>query len=424
MGPPRLSLAMALPLSVWQDHLTPWLSRVEAARLRGACKALREVMDECPVELGRVYAEDLNAALTCFPAAQSFEMVLEGWSPSVEEGEVVELLRRHGGTFKRITTFGLDAEELYAPAVRAGALPRLTHFKMTPSDPEHRQWLSDGRLRLLEEVHVDMEDAESVTALEHLRHLPHLRSLRLQVLRAPTAKAVFPAFIPPSLKILILDRLGAPLVESLLGQLPSMLRGSGAGLEEITIISAVKTRAKGGAALACVLQACSSTLKGLCLLSAYTSTCILHPDFASNVASGLVSCCERLERLEVPWGVFKCLPPTCPAFKRLTQLCLNNDAATIRLTSPVWARMARGLVPAIADLSLDVHRLSWEPPDGKEWVLPAGECLGGCCGHAQAADPPRPIPVRASSSSRGLPRAGRGDRQAAAPQLPVVGRVP
>jgi hypothetical protein len=32
--PPRLSLATALPLSVWQDHLTPRLSRVEAARLR------------------------------------------------------------------------------------------------------------------------------------------------------------------------------------------------------------------------------------------------------------------------------------------------------------------------------------------------------------------------------------------------------
>jgi hypothetical protein len=85
--PRRLSLVTALPLSVWQDHLVPMLSSKEANLLRGVCKALRGVMDECPVELGDVRAEKLKAALTCFPAAQSLARRLPWPLRAAEESE-------------------------------------------------------------------------------------------------------------------------------------------------------------------------------------------------------------------------------------------------------------------------------------------------------------------------------------------------
>jgi hypothetical protein len=85
-----------------------------------------------------------------------------------------------------------------------------------------------------------------------------------------------------------------------------------------------------------------------------------------------VSCCEGLERLEVPWGVFESLPPTCPAFKRLTQLHLTNWVGGIDLSSPVWERVGSGLLPALADLSICCKRLWWvrdEEGDGGECLL-------------------------------------------------------
>jgi hypothetical protein len=116
---PRLSLATALPLSVWQDHLTPCLSVVAAARLRDVCKALRGVVDECPIKLGRVMGGwRVKAALTCFPAAQSMDLVLnEKEVRAADGGEWVELLRRHGGTLKRVAASGKRGEQRLDSAV-------------------------------------------------------------------------------------------------------------------------------------------------------------------------------------------------------------------------------------------------------------------------------------------------------------------
>jgi hypothetical protein len=41
---PPLSLATALPLTVWHEHIRPMLSVSEAARLRGSCKALKAMV--------------------------------------------------------------------------------------------------------------------------------------------------------------------------------------------------------------------------------------------------------------------------------------------------------------------------------------------------------------------------------------------
>jgi hypothetical protein len=344
-GPPRLSLATALPLSVWQDHLTPQLSRAEAVRLRGVCKALRGVMDECPVDVGalRTNVHMLQKAFKCFPATQSMDIIYRGVVPQ-----------------------GDGAEQLLEHAVRNSALLKLTYFKMKASDPEHGEWLSDGRLRQVEEVCVALRSADdSPASMQHLRQLPHLLGLTIQGLRAPTTKTVFPAFIPPSLKTLTLDCLHGPQLRSLLRQLPPTLQASGASLVELKVISAVKISEENGIALARVLQSCSSTLKDFCIIIAEVSQSIFEPDTASEVVLGLESCCEGLERLEVPWEIFKSLPPTCPTFVRLTHLTVKGDDAWIDLTSPVWDRVANGLLPALTDLHLEACMGLWW---GRNWA--------------------------------------------------------
>jgi hypothetical protein len=376
--PPCLSLATAVPLSVWQDHLTPWLSRVEAVRLRRVCKTLRGVMDECPVDLGAVRADVLADALTCFPAAPGVNMVVAKELPAARKSKLLKLLRQHGGTLKRVTAEEDRAKQLLYSAVRARALPKLTYFKMTASSTEHGQWLSDGRLRLLEEVHVELLIAEAFpSSMEHLRQLPHLRVLTIQGLRAPMPEAVFPAFIPSSLKTLTLDCLHRSQLESLLLQLPPMLQASGAGLEALQVISAVKISDESGVALARVLQSCSSTLKTFRIVHADVSRSILKPHCAEEVALGLVSC-GGLERLEMPWEIFKCLPPTCPTFTRLPHLTFRGDNAPIELTSPVWDRVTSGQLPALADFHLEGRKeLSFASGRGFSVFLCALEAVAG-----------------------------------------------
>jgi hypothetical protein len=330
---------------------------VEGVRLRVVCKALRGVVDECPTKLGRVYAEKLKAALTCFPAAQSLDMALDDPLPAAKEGEWVEMLRKHGATLKRVTPDDLDAEQLLWSAVRAGALPKLSYFDLTLADPVHRQLLTDGRLRMVEELLVATSGLggaeEHLRAFELLRQLSCLRSLKIEGERGREneVEATFHAFIPPSLKTLTLRYHQAPLLEALLRQLPSMLEASGAGLEEIRSCSDVRLSAESGAGLARVLHTCSATLKTLHISTSNPYIRDLYPAFRAKIAPGLVSCCEGLERLEVPWGSFKSLPPTCPPFTRLIRLDLD-EPGTISLTSPVWDRVASGLLPALTELSL------------------------------------------------------------------------
>jgi hypothetical protein len=325
--PPGLSLATSLPLSVWQDHLVPVLRRSEAARLRGVCKALRGVVGECPVELGRVMLYELEAALTCFPAAQSLLMVedtssvLSRSTYSAGMWREVWLLRKYGGSLKRVKTLWQGADELLLSAVQAGALPKLASFNLTLSDLRHRQLLSDGRLEQLLEIRVwasdvRRRDAEEphlypmgvrgepgrLAALEHLRRLPQLQRLALLGNRHP-GDVAFPPVIPPSLKALTLSGL-----ESLVRDLPSMLQTSGATLEEIELQDLNNLSAEGCAAIARALRTCSPTLRDVRIFTGSLGY-LFH---SHEVIPGLMSCCEGLERLRVPWGVFRRLPPTCP----------------------------------------------------------------------------------------------------------------
>jgi hypothetical protein len=306
---------MTLPVNVWQDHLAPYLWVEEAAQLRAVCRALRETMSECPVHLRTVQVKDLMTVLACFPAAPSLGLKSDEGFEAEEEAAIVEWLREHGGAIKRVIVSGLDVQGLLISAVRAGALPSLSYLYMWLGEPGFRDLLSDGLLGSIEKADVDvtsLADAEEIAALEHLQHLQRLRRLSLRVRGGGRREAALPRFIPPSLKDLELEVLPAESLESLLRDLPSILQASGARLEEIKVGPVGGLSAEGGAALARVLRACSSTLKRLTILP--VSDEVEGPSSASacssEVALGLVSCCEGLSTWSCR-GVSStaCLPP-------------------------------------------------------------------------------------------------------------------
>jgi hypothetical protein len=179
--------------------------------------------------------EDLEAALTCFPATESLTIMIDEPLAPAEESRLVELLRGHGGRSSAWRRVGGGRGRLLSSAVRAGALPNLTYFEFPsqgphpPADPVG--WHAAASRGGGRDDHPD--DEEQLAALEHLRRLPHLRRLSLTCARP--LEAAFPPFIPPSLKTLTSHIDADRPLESLLRELPSMLQASGASLEEIEI---------------------------------------------------------------------------------------------------------------------------------------------------------------------------------------------
>jgi hypothetical protein len=339
---------------VWHEHLRPLLSVREVTRLRIVCKSLKLLGRGWPMRLGWVRGEDLEAALTCFPAAEGFTMYYDEPLDPAEESRVVELLRAHGGTLKRVEAFNEVGERLLLSAVRAGALPNLTSIYLSLDSPDSREVLSGGILRFLEDVEVRIDDGEQVAVLEPLRLLPHLRCLSLE---CPDGVAAFPPFIPPSLKALIIEIKPSATPGSLPRELPSMLQASGACLELFEVRSPyVELTAQCGVAVARVLHRCSSTLKTVKLL---------HLAGGRELVPGLIRCCATLEVLHCRWDVFSALPATCPTFPRLTELHLEVHHGAVDLASRAWGVMAEGRLPALATLTVkDFRRL----PGGEGWV--------------------------------------------------------
>jgi hypothetical protein len=373
---PRPNLVTALPPSVWREHIAPALSGGEVAGLRVVCKALNALVREWPLRLGGVATRDLEAALTCFPATESLRIVGNNvvLAP-VREERVVELLRRHGGTLKRVTDDGLGSRGLLSSAVLAGALPNLTFTRLSLRYFQHWEILSSAMLGSVEEVDLTVglqpEERERFKALGHLRRLPLLRRLSLSCARRVTA--AFPPFIPPSLKSLVLIIDHTATLEALLRELPPMLQASGARLEEIDIRKPEQELSfEGGELLAPVLQECAGTLKTLKLGS-------LHgPErwgsaSPEGLAAGLTTCSSTLEVLHCPWAVFSALPVTCPTFPRLTELVLQRGpSVNIGASARVWDIMTSGRLPALVELS--VAGVPWDGL-GKCWAEEGGRRL-------------------------------------------------
>jgi hypothetical protein len=144
--PPRLSLATAMPLHVWQSHLTPLLYCRDAVRLRRVCKALRGVMGECPVKLRGVRLDQLEEALTCFPAAESLGLGNHPcwWLEPAEQKKAEQLLRAFGGRLKHVQANQGWGMQILVSAIRAGALPKLSFFKLYPRCSDQEQLLADS----------------------------------------------------------------------------------------------------------------------------------------------------------------------------------------------------------------------------------------------------------------------------------------
>jgi hypothetical protein len=361
---PLLNLVTSLPLSVWREHLRPVLPVKEVVRLRRVCKALKAMVTEWPMNLKHAWPSRLEPALRCFPATVSLTIVeLEPLAPA-EESRMVELLRGHGGTLKDVNAQGGGAERLLLSAVRAGALPKLTFFYFPLANPIHREILAGGTLGCLEQVTLSIKQAEHFAALEHLRRLPHLHTIYLKC--NGVQETTLPPFIPPTLKSLLLEVQPYANLESLLRQLPHVLRASGASLEEIGVDTYDETAVEFGAALAQVLRACSPTLKRLKLLCRWRY--ILSTACVAGLLPGLTSCCDTLEVLSCPWAVFSALPATCPTFPRLTKLHVPAGRdEEVDLASPGWEVMANGRLPALASIvigNVGKFRSSCHEPGG------------------------------------------------------------
>jgi hypothetical protein len=324
----------------------PMLSLKEAAGLRVVCKAMKGLVMEWPMSLGAPQVWDLEAVLTCFPATESFHVFYAyARRPPAEVSRMVEFMRGHGGTLKLVEVGWEGSRRLLSSAVLPGrgpAQPQLKNFELSPKDPVHRQLLSGGMLRLLEDVRVTfrMDEEEEVAALGHLRSLPHLR--RLELHSEKPGEAAFPAFIPPSLKSFFPHLYPLATLESLLRELPSMLQASGPSLEEIQTSMPVEV------SLAPVLRTCSSTLKTVKLMD---SSDRLRPECIPDLVPCLMSCCATLEALSCPWEIFSALPATCPTFPLLITLKLDCGPQDIPdCTTAAWDIMANGRLPALTSL--------------------------------------------------------------------------
>jgi hypothetical protein len=350
---PHLSLATALPLSVWQGHLVPSLLVVEAARLRAVCSALKGVVNECPMRLRMMTQYYLPRALACFPSLESLELAIVHDLEGAEEPKVLELVLQHGGNFRSVRPIGEAAERVVWSAVRSGALPRLTFYDLRFDKPDSVALLRDEKLGSVEwmEVMAYPLRAEDLAALGRLRDLQHLRTLFLNY--APAEESTVPPFIPPSLKWLYLSAAPVNQLESILRQLPPLLTRSGAALEQVEVGPIMGMSAEGGDALGRVLRTCSRSVKSISLQwasgnrddAAGTNACL------PGVMSGLRSCHEGLERLSLPFTIFKTFSPSFNSFTRLTKLSLHGGEI-VDFTSPVWGLVANGLLPKLAALEI------------------------------------------------------------------------
>jgi hypothetical protein len=316
------------------------------------CTALKVLVMGWPMRLLEDL-EEVEEVFACFPCTESFSVTFEEPLAPAEECRMVELLRGHGGTLKRVRSWGKGAKQLLSSAVQAGALPNLTQFDFFLEDPTHREILSGGMLPLLESMEVEMKtgDEEHMAALEPVATMEHMQRLTLRC--GSLQEAAFSPFIPPSLKDIKVVDANVATVKSLLRELPSMLQASGARLEAFELdCRGEGIDAEFGAALAPVLRACSPTLKTLKL-----GDPVVGPVWNGGVAAGLTSCCDTLEVLHCHWSVFSALPSVGPSFTRLNELDIvddpdGEDDEEADYTAKAWDILANGRLPALAKLSI------------------------------------------------------------------------
>jgi hypothetical protein len=275
---------------VWEDHLLPLITFMDAARLGSTCKTLRGVVREHFKSLGSLRMAKLPAALTTFPRARAVELWYSGLDA---ENALPQYLREGGlGRYLERVTVGYPkspAADLIHEALQEGLLPSLKFVTAVLERDLHRASLTQGFLRAMHELRLLLEwrsyggNVElQLAALGMVGQLPALAKLKLDfmTLGEPREPVQWPPFIPPSLKALRIFMIDGNLVEGLLPALPGMLAASGAKLNrlEFYLPYDFPCLEDGLINVAQALRCCSPTLKDFRLATEVDSLCIDKDD--------------------------------------------------------------------------------------------------------------------------------------------------
>jgi hypothetical protein len=425
-------------MAVWEDHLLPFLTCNDAARLGRTCKALRVVARVHFKDLESINLEKLQAALTTFPRVRSIApySYCRGWI--AQRQALVEWVSggRHGGAITTVT-MTLDSDDVNSTihaALRGGALPSLKTIHANLYHASQRAMLTEGRLGGMHELHLEVMFSDALepqlAALGLVRQLPALAKLDLKFSvdgYADEPMPQWPPFIPPSLKTLRILSNCASLF-SLLRALPGMLGDSGAWLECLEINIPLLYEWDVDERLFHVVQALrcfSPTLKDFRLAKAPISResdaeeadqeARLRVQWAEVLAG--VSACRELEVLQLPLTWIEPLFPPGTAFARLTHLEIGDSQRKHPPAAGVmglWEVMTSGGLPALGQAQSEARRGAVGGSRGGE--DPGGPGVRGGGGHPDASPPEQD--ARAQKRLGGWVRVGGGNGQAAAAQGP------
>jgi hypothetical protein len=300
-----LHLATAFPRPVWLDHLLPLLELEEIVTLRATCNALRAIVADMRADLGEQPVKHLKAMLTCFPNAESVEVVDDYSLTRAEQDRLIAWLKERGHSLTRIQHGGFLGLFLRR-AYRAGALKTVKEVGLLLGGEGHVDLIIQGVVSGVESIRLELTDEVLLSeraALGYLRHFPALKEIECRMGRKDAA---LPPFIPPSLEALTLDCsrmdvLIEPSPALVLGCLPPMVESSGAQLRRLTLVLDNLHEQRTARGVRSLLQACASTLREV--------EVVVRSCFESaKPAAGLASC-PHLERLTTSISTFAVMPP-------------------------------------------------------------------------------------------------------------------
>jgi hypothetical protein len=364
---PSLELPTALPTSVWRGHLLPLLEVKEAVQLSGACRALRCLVRENLVDLGRVPRGSLERILLCFTGAQRVRVTAAPGGGGAESDCQSDEGAWVGDYGKRLTYLEPeDPQDLLT--AQLWILPNVTNAVIVPVVHCHLLMESDvlPRLREIKVVEFDLGSSSRLGPLELLSQCERLQKLTIVPKKFFSVCAdtpIIPQFIPASLKELHLKRRAASAVpssrernnaydqegtfESFLKALPSLLGASGAHLEVLKLSLVAPPPEQ----LAEAVRLCSSTLRTFSLEIAGPPIMVHH---SGTILASLLSC-PVLEELEIPLDFIRAVNSNNPLRLRcLKKLRLMPGSDRDPLASNIWGLIGNGLLPSLTELDVTI----------------------------------------------------------------------
>jgi hypothetical protein len=333
-----------------------------AAALRATCRALRQAVHECPLDLGSVPVSKLSEALTCFPRARSLMLAKGAQEQPTQElcAAAVEGLRGRGQSLRAVSCSCPEIHKVVSRALRAGHLPNLKSVKLwiAEDEPEDAALLTEGLLKGVEVMFLYLYPPMGAHAAA-LGQLPGCRSLTKLVLvpngeetLGEHASLAFPA----GLRALsfVLKGLEPEHQGGFLRGIPARLEAGGVTLTSLDLARVALYQ--GAAEIGDLLSHCSGSLTSLVLIVGRvgsSAACLPSADALRSVAAGLASC-ARLEFLAVPSEVFTTIAPRT-VFSHLRGLEVTQPGRSHcggLMSTALLGLMARGAFPALTWLKV------------------------------------------------------------------------